>query len=87
MPAGVLDTSLGDVDENSSCEKLSLFQPKQLFIYLFIYLSIYLFIFTFILSKLEFDLYKSHIYGLFTPVKNTFSNKYNLINTNNESSR
>ena len=82
MPAGVLDTSLGDVNENSSCEKLSLFQPKQIFIYL----SIYLFIFTFILSKLELDFYKSHIYGLFTAVKNTFSNKYNLINTNNESS-
>ena len=41
MPAGVLDTSLGDVNENSSCEKLSLFQPKQLFIYLFIYFFIY----------------------------------------------
>ena len=33
--------------------------------------------FTFILSKLEFGFYKSHIYGLFTPVKNTFPNKYN----------
>ena len=33
--------------------------------------------FTFILSKLEFGFYKSHIYGLFTPVKSTFPNKYN----------
>ena len=32
--------------------------------------------FTFIISKLEFGFYKSHIYGLFTPVKNTFPNKY-----------
>ena len=46
-------------------------------IFLFIY-------FTFILSKLEFGFYKSRIYGLFTPVKNTFPNKYNWINTNNE---
>ena len=33
--------------------------------------------FTFILTKLEFGFYKSHIYGLFTPVKNTSPNKYN----------
>ena len=46
----------------------------------------YLFIFTFILTKLEFGFYESHINGLFTPVKNTFPNKYNWINTNNESS-
>ena len=39
--------------------------------YLFIYFS------TFILSKLEFGFYKSYIYGLCTPVKNTFPNKYN----------
>ena len=44
-------------------------------------------IFTFfILTKLESDFYKSHIYGLFTPVKNTFPNKYNWINTNNGNS-
>ena len=35
-----------------------------------------LFIFTFILTKLEFGFYKSHIYGLFKPVKNTFPIKY-----------
>ena len=44
------------------------------------------FIFTFIVKKLEIALYKSHIYGLFTLVKDTFPNKYNRINTNNESS-
>ena len=44
-----------------------------------------LFIFTFILIKLEFGFYKSHVYGLFSPVKNTFPNRYNWINTNNES--
>ena len=36
-------------------------------------------------QNLEFGFYKSHIYGLFTPVKNTLPNKYNWINTNNES--
>ena len=30
MFAGVLDTSLGDVDENSFCKKLNLFQAKHL---------------------------------------------------------
>ena len=55
-----------------------LLADRILFIYLFIY-------FAFILSKLKFGFYKSHIYGLFAPVKNTFSNKYNWINTNNES--
>ena len=44
------------------------------------------FIFTFILKKIEIAFYKSHIYGLFTLVKNTFPNKYNRTNTNNESS-
>ena len=39
-------------------------------------LVIYFFILTFILTKLEFGFYKSHIYGLFTPVKNTSPNKY-----------
>ena len=29
MFTGVLDTSLGDVDENSSCKKLSLLQAKR----------------------------------------------------------
>ena len=44
-------------------------------------------IFTFfILTKLESDFFKSHIYGLFIPVKNTFPNKYNWINTNNGNS-
>ena len=37
----------------------------------------YFFIFTFILTKLEFGFHKSHIYGLFTPVKSTSQNKYN----------
>ena len=44
---------------------------------LFVLITFYVFIFTFILSKLEFGFYKSHIYGLFTLVKNTFPNKYN----------
>ena len=35
------------------------------------------FIFTFILTKLEFGFYRSHIYGLFKPLKNTSPNKYN----------
>ena len=50
------------------------------------YLVFYLFIFTFVLTKLEFGFCKSHIYGQFTPVKGTFTNKYNWINANNESS-
>ena len=50
------------------------------------YYCLILFIFTFILKKIEIAFYKSHIYGLFTLVKNTFPNKYNRTNTNNESS-
>ena len=46
----------------------------------------YLFIFTSFLTKLEFGFYDSFIYGLFTPVKNNFPNKYNWINTNDGSS-